>query len=139
MKPTATEVRSTLRRMLANGPLTALPRRPDDLDVLLALAAARFEPRRAYSETEVNDLLQGWLEPFASPYGVDHVTVRRCLVDSRLLLRDRAGSTYRRADRVSAPIVEPAAIMAEVKLEREKRKRAHRTQLRAERRAQLRR
>jgi hypothetical protein len=128
MKRTETEVRSTLRRMLANGPLTALPRRAQDLRVLLHLAAARFDPGRAYSEPEVNDRLQAWLEPFSSPFGVDHVTVRRCLVDARLLLRDKAGSTYERAKRVFGPAsVEPAKIMAEVQLEREKRKRAHST------------
>jgi hypothetical protein len=132
MKTTETEVRSALRRMLANGPLTALPRRPRDLDVFLRLAAARFDSGRLYSEPEVNELLQGWLEPFASPFGVDHVTVRRCLVDARLLIRDQAGSIYRRADKVSVSVgLEPAAIMAEVKLEREKRKRAHRAELRA--------
>jgi hypothetical protein len=126
MKRTETEVRTTLRRMLANGPLTALPRRSRDLEVFLALAAARFEPKRAYSEREVNDRLQAWLEPFSSPFGVDHVTVRRCLVDARLLVRDKAGSTYERAKRVSAPAsVEPAEIMVEVQREREKRKRAH--------------
>lgn len=128
MRPTETEVRSTLRRMLANGPLTALPRRPHDLDVLLRLAAARFVSGRLYSEPEVNELLQAWLEPFASPFGVDHVTVRRCLVDARLLVRNRAGSTYERPARVSVPAgVEPAAIMAEVQRERAKRKRAHST------------
>jgi hypothetical protein len=131
MKRTDTEVRTTLRRMLANGPLTALPRRPRDLDVFLKLAAARFELRRGYSEEQVNDLLQAWLEPFCSPYGIDHVTVRRCLVDSRLLVRDRAGSTYELAKRVSAPEIEPAAIMAEVQRERVKRKRAHSAELRA--------
>lgn len=129
MKRTETEVRATLRRMLANGPLTALPRRPHDLEVLLTLAAARFEPQRAYSEAQVNDLLQAWLEPFSSPFGVDHVTVRRCLVDSRLLVRDKAGSTYKLARSIeeAARAVEPARIMAEARLEREKRKRAHST------------
>jgi hypothetical protein len=127
MKRTETEVRSTLRRMLANGPLTALPRRAHDLQVLLHLAAARFDPGRAYSEPEVNDRLQAWLEPFSSPFGVDHVTVRRCLVDARLLVRDKAGSTYERAKRVLAPAtVEPAEIMVEVQRERAKRKRLHR-------------
>ena len=131
MRRTETEVRATLKRMLANGPLTALPRRPQDLDIFLRLAAARFEPRRAYSEAQVNDLLQAWLEPFSSPFGVDHVTVRRCLVDSRLLARDKAGSTYRLAQSIAqlientAKAVEPAKILAEARLEREKRKRAH--------------
>ena len=127
MKRTETEVRATLRRLLANGPLTVLPRRAHDLEVFLTLAAARFEPQRAYSEAQVNDLLQAWLEPFCSRFSVDHVTVRRCLVDARLLLRDRAGSTYKlAADPLSVAIgVEPATIMVEVQRERKARKRAH--------------
>jgi hypothetical protein len=136
MRRTETEVRAILRRMLANGPLTALPKRQHDLEVFLALGAARFEPKRAYAEAEVNDLLQAWLEPFCSHFGVDHVTVRRCLVDSRLLIRDKAGSMYRLAvSRLSASIedaakgLDPAKVIAEVRLERENRKRARAVQL----------
>lgn len=119
--------------MLANGPLTALPRRPRDLQVFLTLAASQFASKRTYSEPEVNDRLQAWLGPFASPFGVDHVTVRRCLVDARLLVRDQAGSTYRLSRSAeSAKGVEPAEIMVEVQREREERKRAHRAALRAQ-------
>jgi hypothetical protein len=53
--------------------------------------------------------------------------VRRCLVDAGLLVRDKAGATYElAARRRSARIdVEPAQIMADVQLERAKRKRTH--------------
>lgn len=124
---TETEVRAVLKRMLANGPLTALPVRPHDLKVLLTLAAAQFEPGRMYSEPQVNDRLQEWLEPFCSPFGVDHVTVRRCLVDAGLLVRDKAGATYELAARRRSPRIDvkPAQIMADVQLERAKRKRTH--------------
>lgn len=83
-----------LRRMLANGPMTGLPRRPSDQEVLLALAALRFEAGRPYRESEVNEALREWLGGFFAPYGIDHVTMRRMLVDRRFLARDRAGSTY---------------------------------------------
>jgi hypothetical protein len=122
---TETEVRAVLKRILANGPLTSLPVRPHDLKVLLTLAAAQFEPGRRYSEPQVNDRLQEWLEPFCSPFGVDHVTVRRCLVDAGLLARDKAGATYELARKLSPLKVEPAAVMAEIQRERQTRKRAH--------------
>lgn len=122
---TETEVRAVLKRMLANGPLTALPTRPRDLDVFLRLAAGQLKAGRPYSEAQVNELLQAWLEPFSSPFGVDHVTVRRCLVDARLLRRDRAGATYELARKLSPVKVEPAAVMAEIQRERQTRKRAH--------------
>lgn len=121
-----------LRRLLANGPLAHLPLRPEDMDVLLALAAAKFVPGRAYRERDVNDVLSSWLETFCLPGGADHVTLRRALVDARLLARDAAGTTYeartqavaeRLADAAGAP--EPAELLAAIRREREARKREH--------------
>lgn len=133
MKRNEAEVQKVLRRMLANGPLTSLPRQPRDLEVLLALTASRFEPGKIYSEAGVNDRLQNWLAPFSSPFGLDHVTIRRCLVDAGLLARDKAGSKYRVAvNRLSELIdeaarsLEPAEVMAELRRQRETRKRARR-------------
>jgi len=114
-----------LKRLLVSGPLTGLPTRPSDLALLLELAAQRFEPGRAYPEREVNEVLKRWLDTFCAPFGVDHVTVRRCLVDARLLRRDRAGAKYELARKISPVKVEPAAVMADVQLERARRKRAH--------------
>jgi hypothetical protein len=120
-------VLGTLKRVLANGPLEHMPQRESDLEVLLALAAARLEPGRRYTEGELNDALAQWLETFASRDGVDHVTLRRGLVDARLLRRDKAGTFYEaseKADRALAAI-EPARILADVRAEREERKRRH--------------
>ena len=128
---TAAEAGTTLRRMLANGALTASPKSPRDMELLLLLAAARFEPGRAYREPEVNALLRSWLEQFCSPHGIDHVTFRRALVDARLLVRDTAGATYRAStDRIDASIdagtrtLDPAQVMERVRAERDARKRA---------------
>ncbi len=132
MKRSEDQVREALGRMLANGPLTMLPRQPRDLEVLMALAAARFEPGREMAEAQVNQALAAWLETFCAPHGVDHVTLRRCLVDARLLVRDRAGSAYHAdAERVAEAIeagaarIAPAEVMEEVRRTRESRKRAH--------------
>lgn len=84
-----------LRRLLANGPLTGMPVRPQDQALLARLAAARFEAGRAYREGEVNETLTAWLATFCAPFGIDHVTLRRLLVDSRYLVRDPAGASYR--------------------------------------------
>src|SRR3954469_11045809 len=88
-------VDATLRRLLANGPLTGMPTRRDDVELLLQLAAARFESGNIYSEKDVNELLREWLATFSQPYGIDHVSLRRELVDARLLVRDASGSEYR--------------------------------------------
>ena len=120
-------IEQALRRLLANGPLTSFPTRPEDEQLLLLLAARRFEPRREYREKDVNERLSEWLATFVAPYGFDHVTLRRRLVDTGLLLRDAAGSTYwtlRRAPRIE---IDPAKVLAEVREEREARKRRHAT------------
>ena len=127
---TEKETRQALKRMLANGPLTGLPVRRSDLELLLGLALSQFDARRAYTEAEVNERLSAWLETFCGPFGVDHVTVRRCLVDSQYLERDRAGTTYRIHPHRNATIEEaagrePANVLAEISSERATRKRQH--------------
>ena len=114
-----------LKRMLANGPLTAYPTRQEDEQLLLLLAAARFEPRREYREAEVNELLREWLSTFVAPFGFDHVTLRRRLVDTGLLLRDAAGSAYWTLRRVPGMDLDPARVLAHIREERAERKRRH--------------
>ena len=114
-----------LKRMLANGPLTAYPSRQEDEQLLLLLAAQRFEPRREYREAEVNELLREWLANFVAPFGFDHVTLRRRLVDTGLLLRDAAGSAYWTLRRVPGLDMDPASVLEEIRRERAERKRQH--------------
>jgi hypothetical protein len=125
---TADQTRAALKRMLANGPLTGLPVRPSDLELLLALAALRFEQGREYREREVNDVLRDWLSTFCAPFGIDHVTFRRCLVDARILHRDPAGSIYR----IDPAKIDPGhagvdlvQLLADIQDERAERKRVH--------------
>lgn len=120
-----------LKRMLANGPLTAIPKRPQDRDLLALMAAARFAPGNTYREGEVNDILTKWLATFSAPYGIDHVTLRRMMVDARLLVRTTSGSTYSvngaKADEIRAVAqLVPAAMLEAVHAERQRRKQEHR-------------
>jgi hypothetical protein len=123
---------NTLRRLLANGPLTGYPVRRADEELLLRMAAARFEAGRSYREAEVNDLLRTWLETFCAPYGIDHVTMRRRLVDTRFLVRDTAGAEYhlapakaRELEANAALKEDPARVLDEIRHEREVRKRQY--------------
>lgn len=123
---------ATLRRMLKGGKLTNIPKRKSDRDLILALAAARFEPDRAYSESEVNVLLDGWLKTFCSPRRIDYVTIRRFLIDMRYLRRDSEGRMYKlHGARLEGEItpaaqkIEPGEILAELELERGMRKHIH--------------
>jgi hypothetical protein len=117
---------ATLKRLFANGPLTALPTRPADLKLLLRLAAARLQPGRHYSEAEINEALREWLATFSAAHGIDHVTLRRSLVDIGHLQRDRAGSTYRLNPLFRPPsAADPAAVLDEIRRARADRKRRH--------------
>ena len=93
-----------LKRLLANGPLTAVPKRPSDQQLLVTLAAAQFEMQRTYREDEVNETLKAWLQTFCEPFGIDHVTLRRLLVDSRLM-----SSTCLRKSAASVRLVRASA------------------------------
>jgi len=122
--------RHILERLLANGPLTALPKRPGDQRLLAALAATRFAPGEIYLEAEVNARLVAWLETISVPYGLDPVTMRRLMVDSRLLTRTKSGSSYHLDAANAAEIdavrdLDPAEMLATIAGERKRRKRQH--------------
>jgi hypothetical protein len=118
-----------LKRMLANGRLTAMPKRHADQALLATLAVAGFDAGTSYLESDVNERLEAWLEKVSEPYGIDHVTMRRLLVDSRLLTRTTSGSNYQVNDTRLPEIdavrkFDPESILAEVIEERKRRKRA---------------
>jgi hypothetical protein len=117
-----------LKRLLANGPLTAMPKRPDDQALIARLAGTRFKADKAYREADVNEVLKDWLATFSAPYGIDHVTLRRFMVDMQVLARDRSGSTYHLnsacLEGVDATL-DPARILAEASAEREARRKRH--------------
>jgi hypothetical protein len=124
------EAIAVLRRLLANGRLTAMPKRPADQELVARLAAARFEPGREYREAEVNEILVAWLEHLSAPFGVDHVALRRLLVDSRLLVRTSTGSAYRLNEANSAGLeglasIDVARVLEEIAAARAARKSRH--------------
>ncbi|WP_447007027.1 DUF2087 domain-containing protein [Saccharothrix isguenensis] len=71
-----------------DGRLMTLPARPGRRRAVLEQVSATFEPGRRYLEREVAEVLKRWCEGGE----VDHVTVRRYLVDEGLL--SRAGGEY---------------------------------------------
>jgi hypothetical protein len=123
--------RRDLKRLLANGRLTAMPKRPSDQELVAALAAARFDPQKSYSEAAVNEQLAGWLVSISEEFGIDHVSLRRLLVDLRLLVRTSSGSAYRvnetkAADLDAVRAIDPALMAADIQAERSRRKQAAR-------------
>jgi len=80
--------------------------RISDFHLLLAAASRAFAAGRAYSERDVNDILRRWLAQEGSMLAVDHVELRRWLVDCHVLLRDDYGRAY--------ALGQPVAEIAEV-------------------------
>ena len=65
-----------------------------DFHLVLAAASRAFAAGRTYSERDVNDILRGWLAREGSMLAVDHVELRRWLVDCHVLVRDDYGRAY---------------------------------------------
>jgi hypothetical protein len=70
----------------ADGRIAAIPAKQEMRLRLLAHLAAMFERERDYTEGEINETI--W------PLYADHATLRRYLIDAKLLVRDHG--LYRR-------------------------------------------
>lgn len=71
-----------------------LPKKPMDRHILIFSATLGLEPRRQYSEAALNEELRKWTSLFGGNFNLDHVTLRRFLVDDGYLRRDAAGGSY---------------------------------------------
>ncbi|MFG2308577.1 DUF2087 domain-containing protein [Streptomyces sp. NPDC048566] len=88
---------TVLRTFVRDGRLVRLPAQWErKLVVLRHIAEQTFEPGVAYPERTVNEKLRAWCED--AP--VDHVTLRRYLVDLHHL--NRRSGVYRRAEAATA-------------------------------------
>jgi len=79
-----------------------------DFNLMLAVASRAFATGRSYAEGEVNDVLRDWLAHEGSMLAVDHVELRRWLVDCCVLARDDYGRAYA----LGAPSADIAALAA---------------------------
>jgi Uncharacterized protein conserved in bacteria (DUF2087) len=97
-------------------------------------------PDHVMTEREVNGVLRGLLEASAAFIDIDHVELRRWLVDGGWLARDGYGREYRRVDAAALPpdqaamaatlpgpdvAVWVAEVQAEHRQRREARRQAH--------------
>ncbi len=123
-------VEGLLRRLLHSGRLQGFPRHPERLDTVLAVAAGRLARRWPYAEWEINEELVEWLASVRAD--IDHVALRRRMVDCGFLKRRTDGSVYflnyrRVADVLGDPAIEvdAGAISDDILRDREARKRSH--------------
>jgi predicted DNA-binding protein YlxM (UPF0122 family) len=73
--------RKVLRDFVEDGRLKSIPRQWKKREVILRYLLEQFEPERRYSEREVNEII--------GPIHEDYATLRRELVDSKRLARER--------------------------------------------------
>jgi hypothetical protein len=71
-----------------------IPKKQLDRHILFVSVILRLDSARQYSEKELNVELRDWATCFGANVGLDHVTLRRFLVDEGYMLRDAAGSSY---------------------------------------------
>ena len=69
-----------------DGKITALPAQEKKFQVILRYVAKAFEPDTRYSEKQVNEILSGYYKDTAS--------LRRGLIEYRIMARDSSGSAY---------------------------------------------
>jgi|GEM_PF-1893220 len=124
------QVEKVFRRILKGGPMRRLPKSKADLHVFLALAASALDPRLEYSEMGLNECITDWMAVFTDPIVMDHVTIRRYLVDYSYVHRDAPGTTYRTNQTMINTVIEPEArsvlplgLLEEIQLDQAERRR----------------
>ena len=90
----AEEFCSRFRALCRGGVGPGLPKRRRDAQIFLRAAATAFAQETPYSERAVGDALISWIRRAGDRIEIDHVTLRRHLVDGGYLLRDAAGMSY---------------------------------------------
>lgn len=120
---------------LCIGGSSTFPKRERDRHVLLASATLWMEEGAIYTESEVNEGLEHWLDNGCPSLKIDVVTLRRELVDRVYLDRDDAGSHYSPGpgprEIVFDPAIagiDPGQVIEEARRKREARKRNMSTQ-----------
>ncbi len=81
------EDQQVLRDYTFDGKLKTLPSKRKKTLVILRWLATLFEEGRMYTEAEVNEVLKG-------VYAKDYVSLRRDLIDTGYLRRERGGGNY---------------------------------------------
>lgn len=91
---TREEFEQRLIELFAQNRISAYPRKRRDRHILLKSIVMSLNNGRDYTETEINEAIKAWLTGMHEPRGLDHVGLRRYLVDEGYLDRSRNGSRY---------------------------------------------
>lgn len=110
------DVVAVLRRAFNGGPMRRLPKKQADAEALMALSMTGLQADTLYDETEIDQHLSTWLNTIAAEGSlVDHVSLRRALVDFRFLRRASDGVVYRVVPERVSEVLSPAATRVDAK------------------------
>ena len=93
-KVTLREFQERLVNLCVQSGLKGLPRRKRDQHIILKSVILTFDKTEEYTESGVNQRLQTWLNEVGRSLDLDHVRLRRHLVDAEFLGRSKDGSRY---------------------------------------------
>ena len=105
------------------------PKKQKDRHILLKSSTLGLTPGETYTESQINDNLYEWTSVYGGNFGLDHVTMRRYLIDDGYIQRDPAGGSYQLGaseleftydDSITGLDLEE--IIQQAKLERERKK-----------------
>jgi hypothetical protein len=126
------EFKNRLAVLCLRGGGAGFPRKQRDQYILFKSITLMLETERDYTEAELNEGLVKWLSQVGRTVEVDHVSLRRYLVDAGYITRDRAGRRYRVNRKQTAGLFEagieeinPVAVVEEAYREAEERKRKY--------------
>ena len=88
----ASQLKNRFVSMILGG--QGFPKKDLDRHILFLSATLGLDPGRRYTERELNEELRKWTARFGTPVSLDHVTLRRFLVDEHYVQRDSAGQSY---------------------------------------------
>lgn len=91
---TVDQFTTRLGAVCARGSQSGLPGKEADRLIVLKSVILTMEPGRTYTASEAAEAMKRWMAAVGPGLGTDHATLRRELVDSRLLARDADGTSY---------------------------------------------
>lgn len=90
--------------------LAGFPKDETNLHILLKSAVITLGRSDQFTEKEVNAKLETWVKDISQMKGMDHVSMRRMLVDTGYLTRNGDGTSYRVSQPSPRPDLFDAAI-----------------------------
>ena len=105
----AIEFERKIAELCLGGVGPGLPRKSRNRHILLKAAAMAIGQGSQRTEKEINELLASWLDALGPTVRLDHVSLRRHLIDEGYVERDPAGAVYNIHNPDSQPVqFEPA-------------------------------